>query len=54
MADYYLYEQTLRDLDAQISYKQGEMDRVKVIPENEVVKNTVICSLEEDLRDLLT
>ena len=52
MADYYLYEQMLRDLGVQISYKQGEIDRVKVIPENEVVKNTVICSLEEDLRDL--
>ena len=48
MADYYLYEQTLKDLDAQISYKQSEVDRVKAIPENAVVKNTVITSLEED------
>ena len=52
MADYYLYEQTLKDLDAQISYKQSEVDRVKAIPENAVVKNTVITSLEEDLVDL--
>ena len=52
MADYYLYERTLRDLDDQISYKQSELDRVKAIPENAIVKNTVIQSLQEDLTDL--
>ena len=52
MADYYQYEQTLTDLDAQISYKQSELDRVKIIPENDVVKNTVIQSLNEDLTEL--
>ena len=52
MADYYLYERTLRDLDDQISYKQSELDRVKAIPENAVVKNTVIQSLSEDLAEL--
>ena len=52
MADYYLYERTLRDLDDQISYKQSELDRVKAIPENAIVKNTVIQSLSEDLAEL--
>ena len=52
MVDYYLYERTLRDLDDQISYKQSELDRVKAIPENAIVKNTVIQSLSEDLTEL--
>ena len=52
MAGYCLYEQTLIDLDTQISYKQNELDRVKAIPENEIVKNTVIQSLNEDLTEL--
>ena len=52
MADYYLYERTLRDLDDQISYEQSELDRVKAIPENAIVKNTVIQSLSEDLAEL--
>ena len=53
MSDYYLCEQTVRDLDDQISYKQCELNRVKATPENVVVKNTVISALEEDLAELM-
>ena len=52
MADYYQYEQTLRDLDAQISNKEYELYRVQTLNENAIVKNTVIQSLNEDLVEL--
>ena len=52
MVDFFQYEQTLKDLDESITYKQSELERVKATDVNDVVKNTVISALEQDLTEL--